>query len=286
MRETREELRTTLEQLRPAVGAFDRWNRNRERRERIRRAGVSATALVIGVVAVSVMFLSVRGSSEAGTRPLAGGPSVDVAMGAGEYYYQHLDGGPEVWWALDDSGRIRNADGDEQTYGPGEFPSDSGDVSGLSTDPAELERQLRQRVEPTGASPEPYQSWFDECGCQVEPGQEGPITWGLVRSIRELLEAPDVTPEQKVALFQVAWGLDGMTVTGDATDPAGRSAILLSIDTEQILHRWWFDPASLQLMATRDQAAHYLVTETIQSAGFTDSTETSETTRVLVADQG
>jgi hypothetical protein len=236
-------------------------------------------ALVIGLVAVPLMFGLIDGSPDGGSRPLDGG-SVDLGMGGGDYYYQHVSGRYELWWALDGSGRIRNADGDETTYERGEFPSDSGPVSGLSTDPAQLERQLRQRVEPTGASPEPYQSWFDECGCAVASGQEGPITWGLVRSIRELLLAPDVTPEQKAALFQVAEGLDGMAVTHDATDPTGRPAILLSINTEQRLHEWWFDPASLQLLTIREGDGYGGAT--IESAGITGSTESSDLSRVFV----
>jgi hypothetical protein len=50
-------------------------------------------------------------------------------------------------------------------YGPGTFYSDSGPVAGLSTDPQQLLEQLTQRVQPGGASPEPYQDWG------------GPIEW-------------------------------------------------------------------------------------------------------------
>jgi hypothetical protein len=280
MNDTLNDLRRAREQLHPAVGAFDRWSRARRRRERISRAGVISVALVIGLVGVPLMFGLIDGSPDGGTQPFDAA-SVDLGLRAGEYYYQHVGGRYELWWALDGSGRIRNADGDETTYGPGEFQSDTIEASGLSTDPTHLELQLRQRVEPTGASPEPYQSWYEGCGCTVEPGQEGPITWGLVRSIHDLLLAPDVTPEQKAAVFHVAEGLDGMTVTRDATDPAGRPAILLSINTEQRLHEWWFDPASLQLLAIREGDGYGGAT--IESAGITSSTESSDLSRVFVS---
>jgi hypothetical protein len=165
---------------------------------------------------------------------------MDLTLPDGSYYYMRVDVGQtvyETWWATDDSGRIellRGGNGyglpQKGTVGPGEFYSDSGPVAYLSTDPAELEQQLRARVEEGGASPEPYADWG------------GPIEWGLIRSIRELLEAPDVTPAQKAALVQVAANLDGVDVEMDAQDPSGRNAILLTTDTEGQSHSWWFDP--------------------------------------------
>src|SRR5206468_8617560 len=136
---------------------------------------------------------------------------------------------------------------------PGDFYSDSGPVAQLSTDPSTLLQQLRERTQPDGVSPEPYAGWG------------GPIEWGLVRSIRELLEAPDVTPEQKAALFRVAAGIDGMQVDEQATDPIGRPAIELTIDTEHTTQRWWFDPQSEQLLA----ADGNLGTIVIQYSGIT-----------------
>jgi hypothetical protein len=46
----------------------------------------------------------------------------------------------------------------------------------------------------------------------------------------------------------VAAGLDVVTVDLQATDPLGRSAILLTSDTEQQVHHWWFDPQTYQLI--------------------------------------
>ena len=133
----------------------------------------------------------------------------------------------------------------------------------LSTDPIELDRQLRERVEPTGASPEPYEDWG------------GPVEWGLIRSIGELLQAPDVTPAQKAALVQVATTLNVVTVDTTATDPTGRDAFVLISDTENAIHRWWFDPTTHQLLAMDDGW-------TVVRAGIAADTSTTELDRVFV----
>jgi hypothetical protein len=175
-----------------------------------------------------------------------GAPTQDLRLGQGEYYFQRFDDGYgtcESWWALDDSGRLATVGGPSEngscwgpmrgTYGPATFYTDSGPVAGLSTDPQQLLAQLTQRVRPGGASPEPYQDWG------------GPIEWGLIRSIGELLQAPDVTPEQKAALMDVAVGLSTSVDTRSA-DPEGRPAILLTLHSENQMHRWWFDPETHQ----------------------------------------
>ena len=87
---------------------------------------------------------------------------------------------------------------------------------------------------------------------------------------------PNATPSLKAALFQVASGLQGVTVTQDATDPTGRAAVLLRVETEQQVHEWWFDPASDQLLAIRDADAttgQVFSVEVVQAAGVTDSTD-------------
>src|SRR5439155_21865059 len=89
------------------------------------------------------------------------------------------------------------------------------------------------------------------------PDQEGPITWGLVSSYENLLLDPNLSPEQRGALFDVAANLQGMKVDVDSVDPVNRPAIQLSIVTDNTLHEWWFDPQSHQLLAmrgTRDPA--------------------------------
>lgn len=270
-------------------GGIEELRRRQERRAIRAKVGTIALALILGLGAIGGTLLAFGGSrapthdaASGGDASAIGGPTLDLSIPPGSYYYQRISGRYEIWWATDDSGRIVNSPSDDTTYGPGELQTDSGPVSYLSTDPVELEAQLRARVEPGGASPEPYRDWTSS----PVPGQEGPITWGLVRSIGELLDEPDVTPAQKAALFQVAAGLDGMHVTQDTTDPAGRPAILLSIETEYALHEWWFDPRSEQLLALRDtQDGHAPGDATIvQSAGIANSTDSSRLDRRFFAE--
>ena len=239
---------------------LDSLHRRRARLERRKRAAALTVSLAIVVALVGGMFSLARDSGErtnaggsggvgVGVGSTVSGPTVDLSLAPGQYYYVRIDGEFASWWAMDDSGQMTDlGSGASDTFAPGGFVSDSGPVAYLSTDPTELEAQLRARVQPDGASPEPYQDW----GYSPAPAQEGPITWGLVRSIGELLDAPDVSPAQKAALFQVAAAVGGMDVTQAVTDPAGRPAIRLSIETESSLHEWWFDPASEQLLAMRE----------------------------------
>lgn len=268
-------------------GGIEELRRRQERRAARAKVGTIALALILGLGAIGGTLLAFGGgrapandAASGGDGSAIGGPTVDLSIPPGGYYYQRISGMYETWWASDGSGQVADLGyGVDKTYGPGELTLDSGPVSYLSTDPVELEAQMRARVEPGGASPEPYRDWTSS----PVPGQEGPITWGLVRSIGELLDEPDVTPAQKAALFQVAAGLDGMQVTQDTTDPAGRPAILLSIETEYALHEWWFDPQSEQLLALRDtQDGHDRGGATIvQSAGIANSTDSNRLDRTF-----
>jgi hypothetical protein len=71
-------------------------------------------------------------------------------------------------------------------------------------------------------------------------------------------------------LCQVAAGLEGVKITQDAVDPAGRPALLLSVTTEETLHQWWFDPSSLQLLARQDGPAPSAggLLQIVESAGI------------------
>ncbi|MBA3689999.1 MAG: hypothetical protein H0W82_01125 [Actinobacteria bacterium] len=271
---------------------LDGLRRLRDRRASNGRIGTAMLALVIGFGAIGGAVWAFRGES-GGTRVGEGahvGPaSSDLTLGEGDYYYMRVvasyplaalpaTGGSEgistddrqasyeTWWAADGSGRVHNlrgSDMNEGDFGPGGFRSDTGDVSDLSTDPAQLEAQLRIRVQPNGASPEPYEGWG------------GPIEWGLIRSIQELLLSPDLLPAQKAALVEVAANLDGVVVDDRVVDPSGRRAILLSTHTEDKVSEWWFDPASHQLLTTRetydDNGAQ--VTHTVAAAGVARSTD-------------
>lgn len=274
------DVRTDLELARSAAPSpdDDLEGLYRRRAHKIRRQRV-ATFAVVGCIVLGSLALVSRGfGSGGGAQPRDGSaigmPTADLAIPAGSFYYQRIDVGQtrfEMWWAADDSGRIERLAGgsdygiDTGMFDAGQFPSDSGPVNYLSTDPAELEQQLRDRVEPGGASPEPYADWT---GAPT-------VEWGLIRSIGELLEAPDVTPAVKAALLQVAAGLDVVTVDPHATDPLGRDAILLTSDTEQQIHRWWFDPQTHQLMAANDGW-------TVLSAGVTPDVSTTQLDPVFV----
>lgn len=64
--------------------------------------------------------------------------------------------------------------------------------------------------------------------------------------------SPDVLPELRSALFEVAAGLDRVT-RYDAEDPVGRAAIALDRADDSDGNHWvlFFDPGSHQLMAAK-----------------------------------
>jgi hypothetical protein len=234
----------------PDLDALYERRARRARGARVRAAAVAA-AITLGGVAMAFNMLGSSGStfsSASGDRIRV--PSQNIQLAPGDYYYQRFDGGwgvCESWWALDDSGRLNtlvHQSGEGSCWGPmggktyqaGTFYSDTGQVADLSTDPDVLVGQLRQRTRPDGASPEPYADWG------------GPIEWGLIRSLGELLEAPDVSPEQKAAMMTVAADLS-TSVDMHARDAQGRPAISLTLDSEHETHQWWFDPESHQPLA-------------------------------------
>jgi hypothetical protein len=255
----------------PDIGQIYERRSTKARRRRVSAAAVAILVAVGG----SSLALNAIGGTRPGLGAAAGNeigaPTQDITLRPGEYYYQRFDGGwgvCESWWALDDSGRLDNAPGGGNCWGPeagiyqpGDFFSDSGPVAGLSTDPSVLMSQLRNRVQPDGASPEPYADWG------------GPIEWGLIRSLGELLEAPDVTPEQKAAMLVVAAELSS-SVDMKARDAQGRPAILLTLDSENETHRWFFDPQSHQPLDIDGYV--------MQAAGVVSGTNSLDLTRSFV----
>jgi hypothetical protein len=252
MNDAKSELRRAMNAAPAIDGNLDAVYRRRAQKERRARAATFAVVACVVVGAGALITPVLRGDPDgvvARSGDVLGRPTADLALPNDAFYYERISVQGAVferWWGPDDSGRIvqleRTPDYGvrDGRFGPGEFYSDSGPVADLSTDPVDLERQLRERVEPTGASPEPYEDWG------------GPVEWGLIRSIRELLQAPDVMPAQKAALVQVAATLDVVTVDMSAKDPTGRDAFVLISDTENAIHKWWFDPATHQLLAMDD----------------------------------
>jgi hypothetical protein len=243
--------------------AYDRVRARRERKARRGRVAAATVSLTVAIVAIAGLWTAFR-PHNAPPVPVrtASGPSVDLTVPPNEYSFLHqdwygppsqVDGstgtdhyGTTSWYRADDSGRIitvQNGDRTDQTYDPGNFLQDTGDLTYLSTDPTQLLAQMADRMQPSGRSPEPFDQFTPG------PGQDGHETAGLVRSIGELLNDPNSEPALKAALFQVASGLQGMDVQEGVTDPTGRPATLLRIETEEVVHEWWFDPSSEQLLA-------------------------------------
>jgi hypothetical protein len=257
---------------------LERLYARRARRARAARLRAGAVAAVIAIAGVAVgfnMLGSSGGTFTPGAGDQVGAPTQNIQLPQSAYYYQQFDDGYGVcqsWWALDDSGRLdtlvhQSSAGScwgpmgGETYPPGRFYSDSGPVANLSTDPNVLLGQLKARTQSSGASPEPYADWG------------GPIEWGLIRSLGELLEAPDVTPEQKAAMMVVASELS-TSIDMESHDPAGRPAILLTLDSEHETHHWWFDPKSHQPLD--------LDGFVVQAVGIVPDTTTTELNRSFV----
>lgn len=288
------DLRNELERARtgapPIRIDLDDVYRRRDRKEVRRRIGAFVVAL--GICAALVLgLLSVVRGQPGQTMPAFGGPTGPrLGLADGEYVYTRLNcvvlGQPsegtlscpdiQTWWALDGSGREIVGSRDS-SYGPAGFPADTGDLSYLSLDATMLERQLRDRTAPDGASPEPYAEFTPG------PGQEGHVTAGLVRAIGELLQDPNAIPSLKAALFQVLAGLQGMHVVEQTTDPVGRPANELWIETEEQMHHWWFDPQTEQLLATGsgygDGTSWLWI---VERSGVTDSITSTELARSFV----
>ena len=283
------DLKTDLERARrSAPGSdvdFESLLRRRDRQAKVRKTGSLVLSLFVGLAVIAGAFTVARSRPGAGP---ADGNGVDLptpkglAMPVGTYLYRKTawfgaDGQPmsttSVWWAADGSGRTSAEPGDDTTFGPGEFPTDTGPLGSLSTDAAVLRDQMIQRMAPDGASPEPADQFTPG------PGQPDHVTAGMIRSIGELLSDPNTTPELRAALFRVAAGLDGVTLTRAALDPTGRPAIELEVATETQLHHWWFDPETQQLLATQDDAGAVLV---VEAEGFTGSSSVTRTTTDLI----
>jgi hypothetical protein len=265
-------------------------HRARDRQQLRRRVG----ATVLGfVVTCAIVFGALSVLPGAGTRHAktlhhgpAEGPSVDISLPDGQFSYQQRIvgfgdepgvGGHEIatWYGTDGSGRVVYDPGDDATYGAGKYPNDTSDIAQLSTDPSVLEQQLRDRLQPGGASPEPYNDWTYS-PVASGPAQEGPITWGLVRSIGDLLDQ-GMIPEQESAVFQVLANLQGVQVDPSATDPMGRSGIEVTISTEYHLRHWWFDQDSQQMLSSevldQEEIVGWSIVERAGVASSTDSTQ-------------
>ncbi len=293
MNDLRDDLRRASERAPRSSLDMEKLATRRERMVRRKRVSAITLSLAITVALIGGVFAvaqergapgtsAANGGGDRGVSTIVLGPSVDLSLAAGQYSYRRITNYPPdgvqvsktmaTWWSTDDSGRIQDGPGDGTTYGPGEIPQDTGPVAYLSTDPARLLDQMIERTSPNGASPEPMDQFTPG------PGQSDHLTAGLIRAIGELLNDVNTSPELRAALFQVAAGLEGVEVTYDSVDPVSRPAIRLSVTTEETLHQWWFDPASEQLLAERDDFAADGMTgiTIVESAGVTVGSDSTE----------
>ncbi len=202
-----------------------------------------------------------------------------LVAGTGQFYYDRVaqvytsgksDQGvlftrtlTEQWWAPDGSGRIRTTSEpafaseqdrqtwidqtgpiqpqtDDTTYQAGAFPTD-GDISGLSTDPVELAKQIEERTATGGASPEP-----DTTPSPGIPGSTG-AEWKAV--VENLLQRADAPPALRSALVQLVEGLPGVQRIDDVHDPVGRAAFELRLPSGDGDESVFVDPNTLQPLA-------------------------------------
>lgn len=262
MTDLKERLDAASRLVSPEPDGFERLAARRERARRRQRVSAAVLALVLamGVLAALASLLPVGRSNQPGGTPHETGGELGVlppaarALEPGEYYYDRVvtifPGGrvdAETWWGLDDSGRLRVNQRHPEwglwpdgVFGPGEFGYPLTDLSILSTDAATLERQLRDRSEPDGASPQPVTT--------PDPGDD-PMGGEVWRAFRDLIQMPNATPDLRAALLQVAAGLDGSEVREDAVDPAGRPATLLRSSSRGLRYDVYFDPSTLQVMS-------------------------------------
>ncbi|MFL5799372.1 MAG: hypothetical protein ACJ77A_15745 [Actinomycetota bacterium] len=277
----------------PGDDALHRLVDLRARRRRNGRLLSAAVALAVtgAMVAGGIAVLNHRGpSGELGDGNGTSGPATSVAAvgpnlvaGPGQFYYWSLsyvmkDGHAdfEEWFAPDGSGRVKTSTTTDSfgvppdsRWGPGKAPFGNEDLSGLSTDPAQLLAQLQGRSSPGGASPQP----------DVTPGPgQASDTGGLVRAITDLLgyAGPNVTPQLRAALYEVFRGLPTAEDLGHVTDPAGRPALAARITTEHTTQTLYVDPATHLFMDeswnSSDGGAPAPVTHLIvQSGGIVDS---------------
>jgi hypothetical protein len=253
MTDVRQQLRRASEHLTPPDRAFDRMLERRDRKRRRERVAAASVALVLalGVIGGGLSLLSGL-LRERGRPGSAGTEEMDsrLVLGPDEYFYlrihssEAVDGhirDEETWWALDGSGEVRNRSTRQDkypglptgVYDAGEFPAElfaGKDVSELSRDPETLAAQLRTEG-PDADHSEPER------------------TMDVVNML--LLDYPNVTPELRAALFELAAGLEGVRRTEHVEDPAGRSATALSFVSREVQGTWteYFDPTTRQLMA-------------------------------------
>jgi hypothetical protein len=256
-----ERLRQASRTVHPRQDPLERLYRRRgmkRRRERL-STGMLAVVLLVAVVGGSLFALGrVWGGHRRSGASSGWTPDRPLELRPGRYFYlKGTDYGigdgslieQETWWAPDGSGELRFDTNRPDKYVPyppegvykkGKFPlPNQADLSSLSTDPAILQEQLRERSD-----------------------ADGETLWRTIRNLLDSERSPQALPELRAALFEVTAGLEGVTRVDRVEDPVGRDAISLKLnevvagvndagEPTQSTMRWalFFDPGTHQLMA-------------------------------------
>lgn len=281
------DVRDVLERARrlaPQPRGFDGLERRRDRKVRRGRVLSAVVALAMsGAVIGAGAFAMLRAEDSGRPGGVAAGAEAVPQPGPGEFYFleirRTLEDGNTVekyWWAPDGSGRIQ-AESSTDAYGvpesgvwgPGETPDRppfGGDLSGLSSDPEVLARQLQMRSASAGGSPQP----------DVTPGPgQAPETGGHWRAVTHLLEVPYVTPAQRAALYEVAKAIPGVEDLGPVTDPVGRAALGLRLDSEGTVQTLYFDRETRLYMGSRFTGGGSIMQEIVVAAGIAGGTDSA-----------
>ena len=285
MTDVRERLRRASEHVTPPDRAFERMLERRDRKQRHERVAAATVAIVAAVAVIGASVALLSGLARERVKPGSDGTQqVDprLVLDPGEYFYlwirssEAVDGhiqDQETWWALDASGEVRNRSTRQDkypdlptgVYEAGEFPAElfaGRDVSRLSTDPERLAAQLQTES--------PY---TDVLLGEPEPER----TWRVITIL--LLDHPNVRPDLRAALFEVAARLESVRRTEHVEDSAGRSATALSFTNEEARVTWteYFDPTTRQLMAWTSEYEDNRPAVVVVDSGIVDAPGTRPT---------
>jgi hypothetical protein len=268
--------------------AYERMLTRKDRKRRNSRFASGIMAFVVlaaGMATAAVAFTGHGVKAHHGGSYASSGGNSNLVAGPGQYYYwktERIMNAPnvveEMWWGEDGSGRYV-ADQTNPDYGtpsdqswqpsgfPGVFPFET-DLSGLSTDPSVLRSQLLDRSAPTGASPQPQVTMAPSTSLDSSE---------LWNAGTQILQMGNATPALRAALFDVLSGLPEAT-TGRGTDPVGRDAITVTMDTgdgsSSDTKALFFDPSTHLLLAMVFGQRPTLI---VLDGGIVDSTQATPT---------
>jgi len=145
----------------------------------------------------------------------------------------------------------------------------------LPTDPAALERRLRDNAQRDGLRlPKPEaREWCRPIQTQrCRDLIDADANLDIFQAATWLLARPITPPALRAALFRVLARLEGIRMLGTMTDDEGRRGTAVAITFDGVRHELIFDPSSSLLLAERDitvtslpEAPRYPVGTTIRS---------------------